>query len=163
MIASINQLASAAQRALASPADCLWFQTMMIKSICCAQLIDLPQYSLIQDLTRTFDRRQKELIMSAHQRNTTLLDCTLHGLGLFQRQTEWLLAENMFAGVGCSYNGILMQMMRQTDVDRVDIAMSKHLVIIIEDACASSLFGSAARILLRHIAGRRNPRIFRDL
>src|SRR6266851_616358 len=135
---------------------------MMIKSIRCAQLIDLPQYSLIQDLTRTLDCGEKELIMSAHQCNTTLRDHTLHSLGLFQRQTERLLAENMFAGAGCSYNGILMQMMRQTDVDCMDIAMSKHLVIITEDTCASSLFGSAACILLRYIAGRRNPRIFRD-
>src|SRR5438132_8548993 len=120
VVTSVYELATTAGRASRSPAECL-FVELEREDIGGASGVHLAQPALANHLTRRADRGKVQLIVGAHQRDPGGRYGTSHGGGLFQRQAKRLLAKDVLARRRRRDDRILVQVMRQADVDRINI------------------------------------------
>src|SRR5258708_36467058 len=116
MIARIDQFTAAHRLASAAP-GCPWHIPWMAKGIGGANLVYRAKRPLIEQLFGVPHCRKVELVVGAHQRDTIRRNRGANSIRFVERQTEWLLTEDMLSSRRCREERFLVQVMRQTDID----------------------------------------------
>lgn len=99
------------------------------------------------------DGRQEQLVVGAHEGDTGLLDGGGDLHGLLRCQAERLLAQDVLAGARGGDDRVLVQVMRQADVDGVDVCLRQHRGVVGVDR-RSGVTRSALGALAHRIGDR---------
>src|SRR2546421_5057143 len=131
MVSRINQLTAAHRLAPAAPGRPRHIPPMP-EGVCGADLIDTAKRSRVEQFFGPAYRRQIELVVGTHQRHTTRGYRRPDSRRLVERQAERLLAQDVLSSLRSRKNRIPMQMMRQANINRVDLTLREQRPIVAE-------------------------------
>jgi len=100
---------------------------VVVKAVGGADFIDSPEHALVQQLLSLRHCRQVELVVGAHQRHARCTDSRPHLVGLLHSQAERLFTQDVFACLSSSHDCLGVEMVRQADVDGVELGLQDHL------------------------------------
>ena len=122
VVAGVDQLAPAARRRVRAPAHVRGVEGVE-EAVGRADLVDAADRAGREHRLRLGDGGEEELVVGAHERDPRRGDGVAH-LGRLRRgQAQGLLAQDVPPGGGRGDHGVAVQVMRQADVDRVDVGL----------------------------------------
>ena len=144
MVAGIDQLATAARRAVRPPAHVGRIEVVE-EAVGRAGLVDGPEDALLEQLAGRRDRRHEQLVVRAHEGDAGGGHRSSDLARLLDRQAQRLLAQDVHAGRRRGDDGVGVEVVGQADVDRVDHRGGQHLAVVEEDPGATGALGHRSR------------------
>ena len=126
VVAGVDQLAATASGSVCAPAHVLRVE-VVVEAVGGVNLVDLAENTLIEQLLGSGHRGQIELIVGTHQGHTRGAHRPLHRGGLLNSEAERLFTQNVLACFSSGHDGLGVQVVRQADVDGVEVSLADHL------------------------------------
>src|SRR5215218_4924842 len=126
VVARVHQFAATTGGSGCAPTHVLRVE-VVVEGVGDPNLVHGAENALIEQLSCCAHRRQEELVVSAHQGDAGCTDRLLYLVCLLNRQTERFLAQDVLSGLSSGHYGLGVQVVRQADVDGVEVCLEDHL------------------------------------